>query len=124
MIKLRLSELRDTKSGHILHDVLPGDYLSSGGLSFAKRGERSHTNDGPDGRDYHIHKDCEAFIILQGNGTMEINGEHTPVTTGDIVIVEPGEDHHLNSSEDDPIVTVWCHAGLNRHKNQQQEESE
>ncbi|MBP1962337.1 cupin domain-containing protein [Paenibacillus aceris] len=123
MIKLRLSELQDTKNGHILQGVLPGDYLSSGGLSFAKRGERSHTNDGPDGRDYHIHGDCEAFLILQGTGTMEINGEHFPVTTGDIVIVEPGEDHHLNSSEADPIVTVWCHASSNRHKNQQQEES-
>ncbi|NOU99986.1 cupin domain-containing protein [Paenibacillus planticolens] len=123
MIKLRLSELQDTKHGHILQGVLPGDYLSSGGLSFAKRGERSHTNDGPHGRDYHIHGDCEAFIILQGTGTMEINGSHTPVATGDIVIVEPGEDHHLNSSEEDPIVTVWCHASLNRHKNQQQEES-
>ncbi|MDQ0873553.1 hypothetical protein QFZ77_002212 [Paenibacillus sp. V4I3] len=37
--------------------------------------------------------------------------------------VLPGEDHHLNSSEVDPIVTVWCHAGLNRHKNQQQEDA-
>ncbi|OAS21894.1 cupin domain-containing protein [Paenibacillus oryzisoli] len=119
MIKLRLTDLLDKKSGHILQDVLPGAYLSSGGLSFAKRGERSHTNDGPEGRDYHVHGDCEAFIILQGSGTMELNGEHIPVATGDILIVEPGEDHHLNSSSEDPIVTVWCHAGPSPHKNQQ-----
>ncbi|MDD9269475.1 cupin domain-containing protein [Paenibacillus sp. GCM10023248] len=121
MRKLRLSELSNVTSGHILKDVLPGQYLSSGGLAFAKQGERSHTNDGPDGRDYHIHGDCEAFIIMQGTGTMEINGEHIPIATGDIVIVEPGEDHHMNSSEEDPIVTVWCHAGPLRHKNQQQQ---
>ncbi|SFK71204.1 Cupin domain-containing protein [Paenibacillus sp. 1_12] len=119
MKKLRLSDLRDIGNGHILQDVLPGAYLSSGGLAFSTRGDRSHTNDGPDGKDYHVHGDCEAFVILQGSGTMEINGEHIPVATGDIVIVEPGEDHHLNSSEDDPIVTVWCHAGSSRHLNQQ-----
>lgn len=122
MKKLRLSDLQDKRNGHILQDVLPGAYLSSGGLSFAKRGERSHTNDGPEGRDYHVHGDCEAFLIMQGTGTMELNGEFIPVTTGDIVIVEQGEDHHLISSEDDPIVTVWCHAGANRHKNQHQED--
>lgn len=124
MKMLRLSDLQDKTNGHVLQDVLPGSYLSSGGLSFSKRGDRSHTNDGPDGRDYHVHQgDCEAFIILQGTGTMEINGEHIPVRTGDIVIVEPGEDHHLNSSVEDPIVTVWCHAAEHRHKNQQLEES-
>ncbi|MCU6793682.1 cupin domain-containing protein [Paenibacillus sp. WQ 127069] len=119
MKKLRISDLRDIGSGHILQDVMPGAYLSSGGLAFSARGERSHTHDGPDGRDYHVHGDSEAFVIMQGSGMMEINGNLIPVTTGDIVIVEPGEDHHLISSEDDPIVTVWCHAGPNHHKNQQ-----
>ncbi|MBA2937262.1 cupin domain-containing protein [Paenibacillus sp. CGMCC 1.16610] len=121
MKKMRLSELQDVQSGHLLQEILLGKYLSSGGLAFAKQGERSHTNDGPDGRDYHVHGDCEAFLILQGTGTMEVNGEFHQVKVGDVVIIEPGEDHHLNSSEEDPIVTVWCHAGPNRHKNQQEE---
>jgi mannose-6-phosphate isomerase-like protein (cupin superfamily) len=116
--KARLCDLRDIESGHILQDLLPGDYLTVGGLAFAKRGERSHTYDGPDGRDYHVHGDSEAFLILQGSGSIEIDGEHYMVATGDIIIVEPGEDHHLHSSKDNPIVTLWCHAGPNRHKNQ------
>ncbi|MDD9268404.1 cupin domain-containing protein [Paenibacillus sp. GCM10023248] len=119
MKMLRLCDLQDIQSGHILQDVLPGANLSSGGLAFAKQGERSHTNDGPDGRDYHIHGDCEAFLILQGSGTMEVDGVFHRVRVGDVVIIEPGEDHHLLSSEDDPIVTVWCHAGPSRHKDQQ-----
>lgn len=119
MKRLRLSELADTRQGHFLGDWLPGPYLSVGGLSFAKPGERSHTNDGPDGRDYHVHTDCEAFVILQGTGIMELNGERIPVGVGDIFIVEPGEDHHLNSDPEDPVVTLWLHAGPNRHKNQQ-----
>lgn len=120
MIRAKLSELtkKDHAAGHFLGDLLPGAYLTSGGLSFAGRGDRSHTNDGPDGKDYHVHRDREAFIILQGTGTMEIDGQHHPVASGDIIIVEPGEDHHLCSSEEDPIVTVWCHAGENRHHNQ------
>jgi mannose-6-phosphate isomerase-like protein (cupin superfamily) len=122
MKKLCFSELCVTGGGHLLQDILPGDYIASGGLAFAKRGERSHTNDGPEGKDHHVHTDCKAFLIFQGKGTMEINGEQHPVQTGDLFIVEPGEDHHLISSEEDPIVTLWCHVGPDRHKNQQRGE--
>ncbi|WP_052487450.1 cupin domain-containing protein [Gordoniibacillus kamchatkensis] len=117
MKRLRLTDLADTTQGHFLGEWLPGDHLSAGGLAFARPGERSHTNDGPGGRDYHVHRDCEAFVILQGSGTMELNGEHHPVKVGDIIIVEPGEDHHLNSDMEDPIVTLWLHAGAERPAN-------
>ena len=120
MKRFRLHELGDIAEGHILKEILPGAYLSSGGLSFSERGSRSHSYDGPDGSDYHVHNDCEAFIILQGKGEMEIKSISYPVKTGDVIIVEPGEDHHLISSIADPIVTVWCHAAMHRHKNQQQ----
>ncbi|MDQ0877832.1 hypothetical protein QFZ77_006491 [Paenibacillus sp. V4I3] len=36
----------------------------------------------------------------------------------DWLVIEPGEDHHLISSVEDPIVVVWCHAGATRNKNQ------
>jgi mannose-6-phosphate isomerase-like protein (cupin superfamily) len=121
MIRYRIGDLADCRSGHILQDILPGDYLCTGGLAFTKPGDRSHTNDGPDGRDYHVHRDREAFVILQGRGVMEVDGVPHPVSPGDIVVIEPGEDHHLISSEEDPIVTLWCHAGPERHKNQRQE---
>ena len=119
MKRYRLHELPDVRDGHLLQSILPGSYLYQGGLAFTRPGERSHTSDGPGGRDYHVHGDCEAFLILQGKGSIEINRTFTPVATGDIIVVEPGEDHHLHSSEDDPIVTLWCHAGPVRHKNQQ-----
>ncbi|GIO92409.1 cupin domain-containing protein [Paenibacillus lactis] len=118
MLRFRLHELKDTRSGHILGDLLPGDYLCAGGLAFTKPGERSHTNDGPGGLDIHTHPDREAFIIIQGYGIMEVDGVEHVVTTGDVLIIEAGEDHHLRSSEDDPLVTLWCHAGHVRHKSQ------
>lgn len=123
MLRLRLNQLDAATNGHVLGDLLAGEYLCAGGLAFAKPGERSHTNDGPEGRDYHVHADREAFIILQGNGVMEVNGAEHPVAAGDVVIIEPGEDHHLRSSDTDPIVTLWCHAGPERHKNQRKDDA-
>ncbi|WP_028549757.1 cupin domain-containing protein [Paenibacillus sp. UNC451MF] len=122
MKKYRLSDLQDTKEGHFLQGILPGEYLSSGGLAFEKPGYRTHSNDGPEGRDYHVHKDCEVFIIAQGKGEMEVDKTFHPVVTGDIFVIEPGEDHHLISSKEDPIVTLWVHAGPARHKNQLEEQ--
>lgn len=84
-----------------------------------KPGERSHTNNGPGGIDYHVHEDCEAFLIIQGSGSMQLNGSIHPLTVGDIVVIEPAEDHHICSDPDNPIVTLWCHAGPERHRNQQ-----
>ncbi|MFD0677290.1 MULTISPECIES: cupin domain-containing protein [unclassified Paenibacillus] len=115
----RLNQLSDTMEGHILNQILPGKYISYGGLAFEKPGARAHTNDGPGGIDYHVHEDCEAFIILQGQGIVEINKElFHPVKAGDVIIIEPGEDHHLTSGIEDPLVVLWCHAGSERNKNQ------
>jgi mannose-6-phosphate isomerase-like protein (cupin superfamily) len=36
-----------------------------------------------------------------------IDGTEYPVETGDVVVVEAGEDHHTRSSEEDPLVAVW-----------------
>ncbi|WP_214628411.1 cupin domain-containing protein [Paenibacillus agaridevorans] len=118
MIRLSLNDLRTEETGHFLNGLLPGRYLYSGGLAFAAPGERSHTSDGPGGKDIHVHADREAFVILQGRGVMEVEGEQHEVRMGDIVIIEPGEDHHLCSSETEPIVALWCHAGSERHPSQ------
>lgn len=119
MKKFRFTELKDNAGDHLLSSVLPGKYIYTGGIGFSKPGSRSHTHDGPDKKDYHVHKDCEAFIILQGKGFVEIDKVLSPVAMGDIVIAEPGEDHHLISDENDPIVVAWLHAGPEKHVNQQ-----
>ncbi len=116
---LRLAELPDNETDHFLRDVVPGRYLAMGGLSFQAPGARTHTADGPGGRDYHVHDDAEVFIILQGKAQMELDGVKHPLTTGDVCIVEPGEDHHLISDEQDPCVNLWLHAGGQRHPDQQ-----
>lgn len=111
MRRLRLSELPDVNEGHILKSVLPGEFIYRGGLSFMEPGQRSHTNDGPDGRDYHVHEDCEAFVIIEGEGSVEVNKVLHPIKAGDVIIIEPGEDHHLIAGKENQLVTLWCHAG-------------
>lgn len=114
MKRYRLADLPDTNEGHVFRLVLPGRYLTRGGMGFKKPGQRTHTRDGPDGTDRHTHEDAEVFVILQGTGHMEINGRRHPVTAGDVLVVESGEDHHLIASPDDPCVNLWLHAGPER----------
>ena len=111
MKRLHITDLQAHSEGHVLQDVLPGKYLYRGGLAFEQPGARTHTNDGPDGKDYHVHEDCEAFVILQGKGRLELNKELFAVSSGDIFIIEPGEDHHLISDREEPLIILWCHAG-------------
>jgi mannose-6-phosphate isomerase-like protein (cupin superfamily) len=49
----------------------------------------------------------EVFIFIQGTGVIPIDGVDYPVKTGDVVIVEAGEDHHTRSSTEDPLVAAW-----------------
>ena len=109
----RLKDLPDTMEGHVFHDLLPGEQIYTGGLAFAKPGERSHTNDGPGGMDRHVHEDCEAFLDHPGpGGEFEIDRASYPIkTSADLIVVEPGEGHHLVVDRQDPLVTLWCHAG-------------
>ncbi len=119
MIKLRLHQLADTREGHFLAGFLEGAYLCQGGMGFKAPSARTHSNDGPGGRDCHVHDDdCEAFVILQGKAMMELNGVMHPMVTGDVFIVEPGEDHHLISDPADPCINLWLHAGPERHPDQ------
>jgi len=53
----------------------------------------------------------EVFVFIQGKGVVPVDGVDHPVRTGDLVVVEPGEDHHLRSSGDAPLVCAWCLMG-------------
>ncbi|MHB0859431.1 MAG: cupin domain-containing protein [Anaerolineae bacterium] len=119
MIKRRLSDLPDVREGHFLSGLIPGRYLCQGALSYKPPGFRTHTHDGPDGSDRHVHlDDYEVFVLLQGKACMELNGEMHPLVTGDVFVVEPGENHHLIADMEDPCVNLWLHAGPQRHPDQ------
>ncbi len=119
MKRYRLSELEDAREGHFLRGIVPGEYICKGGMGYKKPGQRTHSHDGPGGADRHVHDDSEVFVILQGRGEMEIDGVRHPFVTGDVFVVEPGEDHHLVSDAEDPCVNLWLHAGAHRHPDQE-----
>ncbi|MEQ7008988.1 cupin domain-containing protein [Actinopolymorpha sp. B17G11] len=80
---------------------LPGYRVTSGGVAVLKPGEVSH----PGRR--HTHPDPEIFLILEGHGRIHIDARPVDIATGDVLIVEPGEDHHLEAA--DTVVTSWLH---------------
>ncbi len=113
MKRLRLRDLQDVTDGHFLKGIIPGEFLCQGALSFKHPGQRTH------GTDPHVHEDHEVFVLLQGKAVMEIDGEPHHMQTGDIIVCEPGEDHHLISDEHTPCINLWLHAGPTPHPDQQ-----
>lgn len=101
MKRLRIEDLRPTDS-RLMPEWLGDKTISHGGVYVFKPGEIAH----PEPR--HVHEDAdEVFIFIQGQGVVPVDGVEYPVRTGDVVIVEAGEDHHTRSSEDDPLVAAW-----------------
>ncbi len=96
----RISDLHPTDS-RLLPAELGDSTISHGGVYVFKPGETAH----PEA--VHVHSTAEVFIFIQGQGTIPIDGVDYLVRTGDVVIVEAGEDHHTRSSEDDPLVAAW-----------------
>lgn len=113
MQRYRWKDLKEVVSTHFLEGILPGKRLYAGGLSFHPPGFRVHAEE-----EKHTHPDCEVFCILQGKGLLEIEGRLEPLQAGDIVVIEPGENHHLISDEKEPIVNLWLHANDVGHPKQ------
>jgi mannose-6-phosphate isomerase-like protein (cupin superfamily) len=103
MKKLSLADLTARGDGPVVATAVPGYLIDRGGMSKYEAGQRSH----PEG--HHVHTVPELFCILQGSGLVEIDGVTTPFEAGDILLVEPGEDHHLISGGEVPLVSVWMH---------------
>ena len=100
MKRTTVSELDGTES-RLMPSLLGNRRVTGGGVYCFRPGETAH----PEPR--HVHDVCEVFIFLQGRGVLPVDGVDHPVKTGDVVIVEPGEDHHTRSSQDDPLVAAW-----------------
>ena len=97
---LKLNEVAFTSS-RLLPDLVGEAVIDHGGVYVFEPGETAH----PEAR--HIHDTDEVFVFVQGRGVIPIDGTEYPVETGDVVVVEAGEDHHTRSSEEDPLVAVW-----------------
>jgi mannose-6-phosphate isomerase-like protein (cupin superfamily) len=97
---MRLSDFKPSDA-RLMPDFLGDRKIDHGGVYIFEPGQTAH----PEPR--HVHDTAEVFIIVQGKGVIPIDGVEYPVKTGDVVIVNPGEDHHTRSSVEDPLVTAW-----------------
>ncbi|MGI6609135.1 MAG: cupin domain-containing protein [Limnochordia bacterium] len=105
MLRYRISDLDATGAEHVASHILQGEVLTRGGLSFTKPGHLTH-----DGHEHRHDDDEEMFVILQGRGWVQIDGKQERIAAGDVLVIEAGEEHHLLSDEQDPLVHIWLHA--------------
>jgi mannose-6-phosphate isomerase-like protein (cupin superfamily) len=99
MKRYRLNTL-PLSSTRLLPDLIGERTITHGGVYTFKPGEMAHPEP-------HIHEVDELFIFVQGTGVLPIDGVDHLIETGDVVLVEAGEDHHTTSSIDKPLVAVW-----------------
>lgn len=100
MKRLTIDTLNSNDS-FLLPEIYGERRIAGGGLTVFKPGETAH----PEPR--HVHDVDEVFIFIEGTGVLPIDGTDHPIKTGDVIIVEAGEDHHTRSSVDDPLVAAW-----------------
>jgi mannose-6-phosphate isomerase-like protein (cupin superfamily) len=99
MKRFRIDKL-ECNSVQLLPDLLGERKITHGGVYVFKPGETAHP-------EYHVHEVDELFIFVQGNGFLPIDGVEHSIETGDVILVESGEDHHTTSSIEAPLVAVW-----------------
>lgn len=58
----------------------------------------------------HYHNAEESVIVIQGQGTLIINGVETQVTVNDAAFITPGTHHRLINTGDEPFRIAWSYA--------------
>ena len=109
----RLSALPASRASHVFGGIVPGAFISMGGISFHAPGDLAHADEAR-----HVHDSEEIFVILQGKAVVHFDGGDQPVRAGDVMVIDPDENHHLQSDRDDPCIVIWLHAGPERHPSQ------
>lgn len=113
MKRYTFADLGSDGPEHVASKLVPGKYIYHGALSFHAIGHRTHSEG------EHVHDDREIFCIMQGRGVIEIDGRSEPVHAGEILVIEPGEDHHLVGDPEKPMINLWFHCSDEPNPNQQ-----
>jgi len=53
------------------------------------------------------HEDDEVYIVLDGSGVLDVEGESVPVSVGDAVFVEAGADHRFSAYEQLAVLVIF-----------------
>jgi mannose-6-phosphate isomerase-like protein (cupin superfamily) len=114
MKRYAFADLGSDGPQHVASRLVPGKYIARGGLSFHPVGWRTHSEG------EHVHGDAEVFVIMQGRGEIEIDGRREPLRAGEVLVIEPGEEHHIVGDPQHPIVNLWFHCADEPHPDQRE----
>ena len=53
------------------------------------------------------HEDDEVYVVLEGTGVLEVEGETVPVKEGSAVFVEAGADHRFSAYEHLSVLVLF-----------------
>src|SRR5438552_12613759 len=53
------------------------------------------------------HADDEVYVVLEGSGVLDLEGESIPVKEGDAVFVEAGADHRFSAYEQLSVLVIF-----------------
>jgi mannose-6-phosphate isomerase-like protein (cupin superfamily) len=53
------------------------------------------------------HEDDEVYVVLEGTGELEVEGESVPVKEGSAVFVEAGADHRFTAYEQLSVLVLF-----------------
>lgn len=57
------------------------------------------------------HEDSDQWLYVQsGAGVAVVDGEERELGAGELVLIEPGENHEIRNDGDEPLVTVNVYA--------------
>ncbi len=61
----------------------------------------------PEADEQQPHADDEVYVVLEGQGILEVEGESVPVKEGDAVFVEAGADHRFTAYEQLAVLVIF-----------------
>ncbi len=61
----------------------------------------------PEADEQQPHEDDEIYIVLEGSGVLEVEGEYVPVQEGSAVFVEAGTDHRFSAYEQLALLVIF-----------------
>jgi mannose-6-phosphate isomerase-like protein (cupin superfamily) len=53
------------------------------------------------------HEDDEVYVVLEGSGTLEVEGQSFPVAEGGALFVEAGAEHRFTSYESLAVLVIF-----------------
>jgi mannose-6-phosphate isomerase-like protein (cupin superfamily) len=53
------------------------------------------------------HEDDEIYVVIEGSGVLEVEGESVPVREGDAVFVEAGAEHRFTAYERLSVLVIF-----------------